>query len=156
MSSYRNTRNIELSTIFYIETSIAADWNGINVVKTFNKAYEVDAPVICVQLNDTSSERKELGSDELVHEHLLMIDIFATSDGQRLDLTDYIINLIKTGWVHYIFSQNSGNRKILDKTASGRVRVVGVTSNTKIDFGQEVDVKDRFRQAIVLNIRHDE
>lgn len=150
---FRQTRNVELSTIDYLSTQIPLGWSNINVVKTFAQVAAKALPVVCIRLVDNNPYRLEVGSDTLENRYGILIDIFATSDGQRLDLTDYIVDLIKSGWTYYEFSQTSGSPETLSKIASGRVQMVKITRNSKLDFGETVETRDRFRHIISLVVR---
>jgi len=151
MSWFRQPRDIELSLIDYIRTQINASWAGITVVKTFKQATKATLPVICVRLLDTTSSRREIGANTLNNNYGIIIDILATSDGLRLDLTDFLIDILKDGCIYYEFSQSSSNPEELDKTADGRIRVVSWVQNTRIDFGEgDVGERDRFRQLISI------
>ena len=99
MSYFRNSRNMELSILYYLETNLAADWAGTTVVKAFKKVYakEISLPIVCVRLSDTQNLRKEIGSTSLNPRYLIIIDLFCKSDAQRLDLADYIIDKLNDG-----------------------------------------------------------
>ena len=152
MSAFSTTRNVELSTIYYIETQIDANWSGVEVVKSFLSAYDKTLPVVCVRLLDTGSSRLELGSTTLDNIYGITIDVFATSDGQRIDLADFILDKLKDGWVYYTHSKVTG-ATTLDRTSAGRVRVVEFVDNTRLDFGEQVENPDRFRHVISVNTR---
>ena len=89
-SYFRQSRNIELSTLEYMETNYDADWSGITIVKTFKAAYdtEIPVPVVCIRLASTDNARLEIGADTLENRYVIIIDIFASSDAQRLDIAD--------------------------------------------------------------------
>ena len=104
MASYfQQNRNVELSTLYYLETNLATDWSDVTVVKTFKQVYakNINLPIVCLRLADTASKRLEIGSKTLDDIYLIIIDIFANSDGMRLDLAYYIKDKLKDGWVHY-------------------------------------------------------
>ena len=82
-----------------------------------------------------------------------MIDIFAKSDAQRLDLADYVIDKMKGSWTYYTHEQSSGDRKELSLTDQGEVKVTEFVSNRKVDFDGGTELFDKFRHAIVLNVR---
>lgn len=153
MGYFRQTRNIELSTIYYLTTQINANWTDVNVVKSFSQIAEKSVPVVCIRLLDNNPYRREVGSNTLENRYGIIIDIFAKSDGQRLDLADFIIETIKDGWVYYEFSQESGDPETLEKTANGKVKMVKITRNSKLDFGDNVTSVDRFRHLISFIVR---
>jgi len=155
VSYFRTARNVELSTLEFLETQINASWTGITTVKTFNQAYskETDLPIVCVRLLDQTSTRLEIGSDTLDNRYGIIIDIFATSDGQRIDLADFILNELKDGWVYYTYSQQSGNKEVLDTTSAGRCRVMSFIDNRRLDLGGAIDKKDRHRHTMTILVR---
>ena len=151
MSYFRESRCVELSLIDYIRTQINISWSDVTVVKTFKQATKATLPVICVRLLDTTSSRREIGANTLNNTYGIIIDVLATSDGLRLDLTDFLVNILKDGCVYYEFSQSSSNPEELDKTADGRIRVASWLQNTRVDFGEgDVGERDRFRQLISI------
>lgn len=151
--NFSKARNIELSLLTYLETSIATDWNDVTIVKEFTHAYKSTLPVVAVNALKKDSSRVEVGSDTLIADYVFEIHIFAKSSGMRIDLAEYIENLLKTGFTYYVFSKDSGNNKDLQKTASGTVRIKSFLENTKLNFGEETDLYDRFRHYISFSIR---
>jgi hypothetical protein len=152
---FREARNVELSLLYYLEQNLAADWSGTTVVKTFKKVYARDTalPIVCVRLADTSTTRLEVGSDTLDNRYLLVIDIFVSDDGMRLDLTDYIKSKLKSGWVHYDHSKQSGSPSALVRSANGRDYVLDFVSDTRVDATDSADEKDQYRQSISVRVR---
>ena len=155
MSYFRQSRNCELSCIYYLETEIAGAWTGVTVIKSFTNAYKSALPVVCIRLTDTTDARKEIGATTLLNDYTITIDIFAKSDGQRLDLADFIMDKLKEGCVYYIHSQTSGAPETLTRTADGRVHVNRFISNQKLDFGEDSDVYDLHRHLIQIQFRKD-
>ena len=154
MSYFRESRNVQLSAIYFIENCISNDWSGISVVKSFVNSYKEPLPVICVDLPDTQNNWKEIGSTSLYNDYTINIDIFAKSHGQRMDLADYLIDKLKDGFTYYVHSQASGDPETLTRTADGRVFVHQFLSNQKLDFGTEgVDTYDLFRHFISIQVK---
>lgn len=149
--NFREFRNTELSTIFYIRTELDAAWTSptINVVKTHKQAYEASLPVVCVGLADVNPIPKEIGNTARRNSFGIDIHIFATSDGQRLDLASHVTDLLNSGWVYYVYSNASGQDNP-NKTSDGRIRLVTYTQNQKVQFGDEVESHDRFRHIISI------
>jgi len=153
-SYLRQSRSIELSTKYAIETAITTNWTNVTVVKTFLSAYDKTLPVVCVRLIDTNVDRLEVGATTLDYEYLFNIDIFATSDGQRLDLADFLVDFLKNSWVYYTWTHKAGDNSILEKAAAGRIAVREYISNNRVDFGDvEVSNPDRFRHTIGIRVR---
>lgn len=156
MASYfRESRNVELSTLYYLETNLTADWSGTSVIKTFKQAYskDINLPIVCIRLADIGSTRREVGSTTLNNGYLIIIDIFARSDGQRLDLSDYILDKIKDSWVFYLHSHTSGDNTTLVRTANGRCSVEQFISNTKVEPFENTDEKDFYRHSISVRVK---
>ena len=71
---FRDSRNVELSLLYYLETNLNIDWAGTTVVKTFKSAYhkDVSLPIVCVRLADTSTVRREVGATTLENRYLMI------------------------------------------------------------------------------------
>jgi hypothetical protein len=150
---FSESRNTELSTIFFLETCINNDWKGITVVKSFTNAYKSPLPVVAIYLSSTDNNRREIGGTALLKDYSINIDIFATSGGQRIDLADYIVEKLKDCWTYYLHSQTPGNPEELTRIADGSIMVTNYMTDMKIDFGENVDVTDRFRHLIQIQVR---
>jgi len=152
MVAFSKTRNIELSIIDAIEAGINASWTGITTVKSFVKAYEYSVPVVSVRMLSTESFRYEIGGNSLRNQSAFIVDIFAKSDGQRMDLADFVMNLTKDGFVYYEYSKASGNIETLDKTANGRITLLQFIQNEKVDSYDGAEEHDKFRHAISFTV----
>ena len=152
---FSTSRNIELSTIEYIETQINASWSGVTTVKTFKNAYDsnLPVPIICVRLDSTNNNRRELGSDSLENRYNIIVDIFARSAAQRTDLTDFIVDQLKNGWPYKTYAHVVGDRGQIIGSAWGRLYVTSWNSNSPLDFGEQGDPKDRYRHIISVSVR---
>jgi len=152
-SSFREKRCMEFSLVDYITTNVSADWSGVSVVKSFSQAYKEDLPVICIRSSSTLHSQKEVGSTNLYNDVTIIIDVFATSDGLRLDLADYLVDKIKVGCVYYDYSKDSTDPEALDKDADGRIRVLRWINDTRVDFGTDVHDYDKFRHTLSFSVR---
>lgn len=152
MSNFREIRNIEISTIQYLQTAINASWAGITVVKGFKQATETSLPVVCVRAFDITPRRKEIGNSDYKYIINILIDIFATNDGQRLDLVHTICEALKTTWTYNEYSKDSGDVETITGTPNGKLRNIEFIQNSRIDFGENVESRDRFRHFISVNI----
>jgi hypothetical protein len=110
-------------------------------------------PVIALRLISTNSTRLEIGGNEFLNEYTFGLDIFATSEAQRLDLSDFIVNALKNGWQYYDYSQASGNPTTLDKVANGRCMLLKFNENSRLDFDGDVDKYDLHRSYIGFTVR---
>ena len=152
MGTYRQSRNIEASIVDALTANFVADWSGVNVEKTFARIYEISLPSVCIRTGTTAHDFVEIGDNNTWRKVQLLIDVFATSDGQKLDLVDYIVSKIKDGFIYYDYVITNG--AVASKTANGRIRVMSIDV-TPIDFDEEkntLDVHDRFRALITAEI----
>jgi hypothetical protein len=150
---FRVSRCVELSILDYLETELNSHWSGVSVVKGFQQATKTALPVVSVRLTNTAANRKELGNYELSKYHTIILDIFATSDGQRLDLADFITDIIAEGIPYYTFSNVSGSKAELEKVADGRLVVNRFIENSRVNFGDDVEVQDKFRHILSFVVR---
>jgi len=149
-SYYSQTRNTELSTLKFIEDNLAIDWSGVNIVKSWSQLDKVANPVVCVSLTDTNYNRTELGNTTYRNDYVFTIDIFATSDGMRIDLSDWLMRTINSGWTYYEVSQSAPKSRTLTYTAAGRCRIDSILDNNKVELGKVGDIKDKYHQSIVI------
>ena len=163
MANYRTSRNIEASLKEYLERELAEnDWGNITLEKSFNRVYDLDIggknkdAIICIRVEDTDISRGEIGSNLMVKDVMVLIDIFAANDGQRLDLKDFLISELILGCNYYEYATETSGRstRFTDKTLNGRLRILNI-DDTPINFETEksqLDKHDRFRHRLSLTI----
>ena len=152
MGTYRYTRNIEASIIDALTVNFTADWSNINVEKTYARVYEISLPTICVRVGTTRHDPVEIGDNNTWRHAQLLIDVFGSDDGNKLDLTDYIVKKIKKGFIYYDYVITAG---VVDtQTPNGRIRVnsMDVTPVNFNDDRNNLDVHDRDRNLITCDI----
>lgn len=159
MAVYRTSRNIEASLIDYLTDNFQNDgWDNITIEKSFNRAQNTaikmdsESAVVCVRASSTNRDRIEIGSDSVQRSQLVLIDIFAVNDGQRLDLVDYIGDLLKYGcpFYEYITERNA----VVGKTQNGRITVTNL-EDAPVSFNVDkssLDTCDRYRHLFTLTI----
>jgi hypothetical protein len=155
MENFRSKRCIELSSVYYLEQCFASDWSDITVVKSFSDAYakDIKLPVVCVRLSESTPHRRELGSTTVDSTYMIVVDVFAESTAQRNDLSDYIIDKLKDGWVYYTHARESGTTRGIVRTADGRIQVTEFINDMPVDLGDTTDQKDRFRHIVTVVVR---
>ena len=124
---YRMSRNFEASILKYIEINIETDWDNVKVIKAFSKVstkYTDSTPVVCVQVGITNHKFIEVGSTATSRNPLVIIDIFANNDGQKLDLKDYLVEILKKGMPYYEFIIEGG--KITGQISAGRIKILSI------------------------------
>ena len=153
MGAYRQTRNLESSLIDFLQDNFDTDWSGVSVEKVFARAYEIALPVVCVGVNSTIHNKVEIGSDSTSRTVSVLINIFCTSDGQREDFADYIVEKLKGGCPYYNYTIASG--VVQSKIQDGYIRVTSIETS-KINFDtnpSNIDPVDRYRGLIELEIK---
>jgi hypothetical protein len=151
---YRNYRNIEASLIDYItyELAYASPPWIIRVEKSFAEVYEGTPPCICVNEEDSDVKLREIGSNSYLEDILVSIRIFATSDGQRLDLAAWMLSKIMPGTNYYEYVISSG--VVSSKVLKGTISVLKVTANRKeLRATDNLDVMDRYRHILSFKVR---
>lgn len=153
MGQYRISRNIEASLIDYIKEELSnASWNNVTVEKSYARVYDIELPIICVRLSDTTHDKAEIGSESTRRTPLVLLDVFAKDDGGRLDLKDFLVSILKAGCPYYEYTISNG--QVQSKTQNGRIRVVTI-ADTGVDLGVDksnLDVHDRYRHLLTLTL----
>jgi hypothetical protein len=147
MADYRDTRNIEASLIEFIRQKLIDDeWEGVSVVKNFNQAYEQKVPVISIEEDNNTPTRKEIGSTDLRNYYAIYINIFAGDGGIKKDLSDWLVETLKSGCPYYQYS-NGGRDK---DSVVGKIEVWKYTANRNVNLGEVASVHDKHRRFISL------
>lgn len=150
---FGEARNVERSTTEYIKTQIESGWTGVSVVLGYPNFSKASTPVVSVTLSAEFGNAKEIGSTAYESIYNILIEIFASDDGQRLDLSQFIKEKVISQWTYYLYSRGSGNT--IDRVANGNINFIEFTQNSRIDFFDDVSVQDRFRHIIGINVRVD-
>ena len=150
---YRNYRNLEASLIDYIAAQFTADgWSGIRTEKAFAEIYKGTLPAICVSMEESDAISREIGSKSYLENILVSIRIFATSDGQRLDLASWMLSKIMPGIDYYTYTITSGT--VSSKILTGRVVILENTVNRKeLKNVDNLDSIDRYRHVLTFKCR---
>lgn len=147
---WRDSRNLEKSLKLYIKTNTDADWSGVNVDIAFSYK-EAELPFIAINNDSALHPKLELGSNILDTTDLVIIDIYGTGPAQVLDLKDYLISILKEGFIFYKFSPDPTDPTEQTKIAYGRayVKIVG---DTRVDVGESLDKCDKNRRRLTLEV----
>lgn len=152
MGIYRTSRAIEASIVDYLKAEFTTDWSSDNVEVAFARIYEIELPSILVQVGVSDHDRAELGSSSTIRKSQVLINIFASSEGQQRDIKDWVISKMKSGCIYYNYTIAGG--VVSAKVADGRLRVLSI-EDTPINFDEDRDKLhrcDRFRWQIVLTV----
>jgi hypothetical protein len=152
MGTYRNYRNLEATLIDYITAQLTADgWTGIRTEKSFAEVYKGTIPCICISMEESDALSREIGSKTYLENILVSIRIFATSDGQRLDLASWMLSKIMPGLDYYTYVITSG---VAAKTLAGRIIILETTANRKeLKNTDNLDIIDRYRHILTFRCR---
>ncbi len=148
--AYRISRNIEASLIDRITADLTTDgWTGIRVEKSFAEVYKGTLPCICVNALEIRPEHLEVGSKTYLKYFTVNIRIFATSDGQRLDLSDWLLDKLEDDTNYYVYTITGG--VVSAKVLTGRIVIIRILDNRKDLINTNVDLlekEDRYRHLL--------
>jgi len=129
------------------------DINGVNVPVRVGRKNDDNWTLPCISLYVESEtlERFEIGSNNRDDRQLIIIDIYATNEGERLDLAKWLSTTINNGWRYYSYTPNIATPESPDKVAGGLVNVDFLT-NTRVNLGQNTDEIDAHRHRVTINV----
>jgi len=152
--SYRISRNIESSLIDWIIEELAEHgWSGIHVEKAVSEIYGGNYPAILINTLEIRPERLEVGSKTHLKYFTVNIRIFAENDGQRLDLSDWLLDKLENDINYYVYTITNG--KISSKTLSGRIVLTRWFDNRKELTNtnpENIEEKDRYRHLLSFEV----
>jgi hypothetical protein len=147
---YRISRNIEASLIDRITANLITDgWTNIYVEKTFAEIYGGHCPAILVNVQEIRPEHLEVGSKTYLKYFTIYIRIFASNDGQRLDLSDWLLDKLEDDTNYYAYTITNG--VVSAKVLTGRIVITRILDNRKELTNTEVlESTDRYRHLISM------
>jgi len=107
-------------------------------------------PCISVYLDSVVSPKEFVGSNVTLDVNLLIIDIYATNEGERLDLAKWVYSTIRDGFRFYSYTYNASS-PATPTTVAGRWIHVNFISNTRVALGQNVEYEDAHRHRISID-----
>ena len=157
MLDWQLYRNLENSLKDFLDAQITTDSvtdiNGNAVPVRVGRKYDNDWTLPCISLyvEAETSPRLEIGSNLTDDRFLIILDIYATNSGERLDLSRWLKEALKDGWRYYSYSYNALDPESPTKVAGGLVALNFLT-NGRVNLGQNVDIMDAHRQRITINV----
>jgi len=147
---YRISRNIEASLIDWLTEELDdAGWVGIRVEKSFAEVYKGTLPCICINSLEIRPQKLEIGSKTNLKYFTVNIRIFATSDGNRLDLSDFILDLLEDDINYYTYTITNG--EVASKILTGRIAVIRWIDNRKeLTNTENLEKEDRYRHLLSI------
>ena len=151
---YRNLENSlrDFLTDEVVNDSVT-DISGVNIPIRVGRKFDNDwsLPCVSVYVESESAPRLEIGSNVRNDKQIIVIDVFATSEGERLDLAKWVTDIINDGFRYYAYSPNVSDPDSPTKIA-GRLVYVDFISNQRVSLGQTVSEIDNHRHTITINV----
>ena len=151
--NYRTYRNLESSLADHLQTELDAQFSSpkiqIRVGKTFNSNWKL--PVVAVFWDSAPAVKLGIGENRWIENNTMIIDIFSTSEGLKLDLTSCVIQALREGFDCHILAKDPGDQSQVIKTPNGSVHV-SILSNSALALGDNVDKRDKYRQRITITV----
>jgi len=146
--AYRISRNIEASLIDRITADLVTDgWSGIRVEKSFAEAYKQTTPCIVVNALEINPITLEVGGKNKIKYFTVNIRIFATNDGQRLDLSDWLFEKLLDDTNYYAYTITNG--AVSAKVLTGRIVITNWFENRKeLTNTEMLEKEDRYRHIL--------
>jgi hypothetical protein len=135
-----------------ITTDSIKDINGTVVPVRVGRENDDNWTLPCISeyVESEASSKFEVGSNLTDDRFLIIIDIYATNSGERLDLARWLKEELKDGFRYYSYVINESSPENPTKTAGGWVNVNFLT-NTRVKLGQNVSEIDAHRHQITIN-----
>lgn len=156
--SWDNIANIEQSLFDFLKSAIQTgniqvlDDNGtakdvnVRVGNKFDKEWSLPTIQIFHDSNP-SAPRESVGSERRDTRYLIIIDIRANNETNRLNIADWVTDTINDGFPFYEYTMN-GNSPT--KILKGECPFDFVT-NTKVNLGLDADLIDKYRHRISIS-----
>ena len=155
---WRKSRNIENSLKDFLDTQIATDVlvgeNGNAVIARIGKKVDSDWTYPCItvyQESEDLTKRLYIGSNKRDEYNLIIIEIYATNDGERKDLANWLTDTINDGCNYSTYAVDPNDPETPVATIAGWINVNFLT-NTKVKLGNNVSAIDANRQRVSINV----
>lgn len=155
MSTWRKYRNLQASLVDFLSaqavTDVLKDLDGESInFRVGRKNDTFTLTTISVYMESETAPRFEIGSNQREDKQLIIIDIYAKNEADRLDLAKWVRDSINNGWTYYTYSNNIVNPDSPTKVAGKKVNVDFLT-NGHVKLGTDVDVFDSHRHQLTIN-----
>lgn len=151
--NYRTYRNIESSLADHLRDGLDANFSSpkieVRVGKTFNEKWKL--PVVVVYWDSAPVTKLGIGENRWIEDNTLIIDIFSTSEGLKLDLASFIVQHLREGFDLHTLAKDGGDQSQVIKTPNGTISV-SIIGNDPIDLGDNVDKREKYRQRITITV----
>lgn len=155
--TWSKIRCLENSLIDFLNTNLVADAikdiNGVQIVARVGRKEDNDwqLPCITAYVDTINLQRLFVGSNTRLDSYLMIIDIYATNEGERMDLATWVADEINNGFTFYNYtpSESTPNSPV---RVSGGLASLDFLSNTRVALGQNVGIEDAHRHRISINV----
>jgi len=151
-------RNLQASLKDFLDAQIVIDSlvgdDGTTVTVRVGRKNDNNWVLPCISLyveSEDLTKRIAIGSNKRDEKELIIIDIYANNDGERIDFAKWLTDSINNGWQFYSYVYNPSNPELPTKNAGDWVSVDFLT-NTKVKLGQNVDIIDAHRHRVSINV----
>jgi hypothetical protein len=155
MAIYRLYRNIEASYVEFIEASLSTatpPWTGITVGKGFPQDYKGKVPFIGVEVLENRPQKLEVGSKTSIKNITVKIRIIASDDGQRLDLANWLEDLLEDNDINY-YSYTITNGVVSGKVLTGKIVIRDWFDNRKeLTNTENLEKEDKYRHLFSFEV----
>ena len=158
MLDWQLYRNLENSLKDFLDDEVSSDnvTDYDNNLITIRVGRKLDndwtLPCISIYLDGETSQRLQLGSNQRIKQYLLILDIFAQDEGQRLDLAYWLSDKLENGFRYYSYTVNPANPEQPIKTSHGLVNIDAFVTNTRVNLGDTVSDFDAHRHRISIRV----
>ena len=158
MATWRLYNNIQASLYDFISAQATSDsltdiaGNSINFRVGRKDNDDWDLPLITFYVDSENSTRLEIGSFARDDLQTVIVDVYALTETDRLDLAKWVVDTINNGWTYYVYSDNGSDPDSPTKVESGRINVQSFIENTRVNLGQNVDKYDQHRHRISISV----
>jgi hypothetical protein len=154
MATWRKYRNLQASLQEFLSDQVIADnvkdLEGNTVtIRVGRKDSTFTLTTISVYMESETSKRFETGSNLRDDKQLMIIDIFAKNEADRLDLAKWVVDSINDGWPYHTYSNDSAIPDNPTKVIGKNVNVNFLT-NGRVKLGDNVDQFDAHRHQITI------
>jgi len=153
---WRLFRNLQASLEDFLKAQALSDGlvdihgNSINF-RVGRKDATWTLSTISYYVDSETAPRMEIGSNKRDKRQLMIIDIFAENEVDRVDLANWVADTINDGWRYYTYTGNSSNPGSPTKVAGGLVNVNFLT-NLRVALGTNVVKLDAHRHRISISV----
>jgi hypothetical protein len=157
MLSWGQNRNIENSFKYFLDTEInsdsVTDINGSNIPVRIGRMENNSWTLPCISLyvDSETDPRLFIGNTYIDSRPLIIINIYATNDGEMKDIANWLTQKIKSGFSYYTYSPNVSDPDNPTKTLAGSIFVETYLTNARVNLGNTVDTSDQYRWRLTIN-----